>query len=167
MDAVSAIERDPQIVRRRRILFAGGGLILLILIAVALVPLLAKDTPPKRSAPPKQAVILARIAMKPVGAQTGKGLAEVIRRGQQQSIRVLAARLPQSKRGEVYGLFLAGGREPQRLIGSAVVGAQRIFIGEAKVGIGELEQHRRIELRRATTGKIPKETIVLRGKIPR
>lgn len=167
MEAAAEVKRDPVIARRRRILFFGAGLILLCLIVVVALPLVRSDKKPARAAPPKQAVILARIDMRPVGNNAGKGLAEVIRRGQQQSLRVLAARLAPSKKGEVYGLFLAGGNGGEKLLGSAVVGSQRIFVGEAKVGIHELESFKRIELRRATTGDDPTETIVLRGRVPR
>lgn len=165
MEAATTPTRDPAIARRRRILFFGAAAILLALVAVAVVPLLQHDKKPVRVKPPQSAVILARVELKPVGGGQAKGLAEILRRGQDQSIRVLATKLPPSREGEVYGLFLAGGA-PQRLLGSAVVGSQRIFVGEAKVGIGELEKFKRIELRRATTGQDPKETIVLRGKIP-
>lgn len=166
MEAASSTTRDPVIARRRRILFAVGGLVLLCVTIVAVTPLLKSDKKAKTVQPPKQAVILARVELRPVGGANGKGLAEVIRRGGQQSVRVLAARIAPSKDGEVYGLFLTNGAK-QKLLGSALVGSQRIFVGESKVGIHELEQFKRIELRRATTGANPKETVILRGRIPR
>ncbi len=159
--------RDPAIAKRRRILYS-VALIALVAIAVfALGPLSGSETKPKKQPKVETPVILARIELKPVGRSAASGLAEVLRRGDRQSLRVLATKLTPNKKDEAYQLVLAGGDAPERLLGTAIVGKERLFVGEAKIGIDELERHRTVQLRRVTRGENPTATTVLRGRIPR
>lgn len=159
--------RDPAIARRRRVLYA-VALVALVGIAVfALGPLSGEKKKTSKQAKVVTPVILARIELKPVGGSSASGLAEVLRRGSGQSLRVLATKLTPNKKDEAYQLVLAGGAAPERLLGTAIVGAERLFVGEAKIGIDELERHRTIQLRRVTRGPDATAETVLRGRIPR
>ncbi len=160
-------ERDPAIAKRRRILYSVALIALVAIAVVALGPLSGSETKPKKQPKVVTPVILARIELKPVGRSSASGLAEVLRRGTRQSLRVLATKLAPNKQDEAYQLVLAGGKAPERLLGTAIVGKERLFVGEAKIGIDELERHRTVQLRRVTRGANPTATTVLRGRIPR
>jgi hypothetical protein len=162
------VPRDSSIRRRRQILYTAALLVLGVLVAVAILPGLKSDKPKTSTVPPKTPVILARINLKSVAGQTGSGVAELLRRGSTNSLRVLAIKLPPNKTDdEAYQLVLAGKSSSERLLGTAIVGKQGVFVGEAKLGIDELERYRRIELRRVTRGSNPTAENVLRGRIPR
>lgn len=156
--------RDPAIARRRRILYAATLMALIAIAAVAIVGLLDQPKPRKPRRPPVTPVILARVELKPVRRASGSGIAEILRRGDQQSLRVLATGLRPSGRDRIYQLVLAGG-SADRLLGSAVVGAPRIFVGESKLELKELQRHRFIELRLSSSAD--QSETVLRGRIPR
>lgn len=159
--------RDPAIVRRRRILIAAAGMIILLLGAAALLPLLKDDAKPATTKAPEKPVIVARIQMKATkNATKAHGLGELIHRGDSESLRVLVSGLRANKKNEAYQLVLAGGKNPEKLLGTAVVGDQGIFVGEAAVGFDELKQYRRLQLRRVTRGEHPTAVLVATGKIP-
>ncbi|MBJ7457655.1 MAG: hypothetical protein JHD02_00560 [Thermoleophilaceae bacterium] len=159
--------RDPSVRKRRLVLYSAAGLAILLVAAFAGRTLLAGDDkpapPPKVVAP----VIVERIQMKPVGGSRARGLAEVLRRGNDESVRVLAAQLKPSAENQVYRLLLTGGPPEDKLLGNSAVGTERIFVGEAKVTVDELHSYKRIEIRAVTNGAPPSEKTVLRGKIPR
>lgn len=158
--------RDPHLARRRYVLYGASSIALLLILALAVVPRLQTNSAPKPKMAPTKPVILARVDLKAVGTGRQSGLAEILRRGREQSLRFLAVGLRPNRRGEAYQLVLAGG-SGERLLGTAVVGRQRVFVGEAKVGINEIERHRRVELRRVTRGPDARATLVLRGRLPR
>lgn len=160
-------ERDPAIAKRRRILYAITAVVAVVIAAVAVTPLLKDDTPKKKRVVTPTPVIVARIDLKPVRGASGGGLAEVLRRNERESLRVLAAKLTPNKEDQAYQLVLTGGNAKEKLLGTAVVGQQRIFVGESKIGIDELEEHRRIELQRVDKDPSVPRVTVLRGKIPR
>lgn len=166
-EQAETIARDPNLARRRRILYAAALIGLLLVAAVAARPLFTSDSKPKHAAPVVTPVIVARIEMKPVGSSSSRGLAEVLRRGQAESIRVLATKLTPSKKNAAYQLVLTGGKGDFKLLGTAVVGDQGIFVGESKTDIDEIEEFKRIELRRVTAEPDATEKTVLRGKVPR
>lgn len=153
--------------RRRRLLYAAAGLALLLVGVVALLTLLRSgdDTPDDKRPQLATPVILTRVKLTPPDGGQARGLAELLRREEKESLRVLATRLKPSAKDNWYQLQLAGGKAPARLLGSAVVGDQRVFVGESKLAISELERHTRVELRRVT--RSGGDTLVLRGRIPR
>lgn len=162
-----AEQHDATLARRRRILYAAAAIGLLIVAAIAALPLLQADkTKTKRTVPVKTPVILARIEMRPVGRSGARGLGEVIRRGREQSLRVIAGKLRPNAKDEAYQLVLTGGTGGFKLLGTAVVGDQRLFVGESKTSIEQLEGFKRLELRRVTAGVDGTEHTVLRGRIP-
>lgn len=158
---------DAKTTRRRRlILYCVSGLALAVVVALAIAPTL-KQKPKERKVTTPTPVILARIQLKPVGGSAGRGLAEIIRRDANQSMRVLAARLKPNREGGSYALMLSGGKADERRLGGAVVGDERIFVGEAKVTIEELERHKWVELRRVEAANRGEGVTVLRGRVPR
>lgn len=160
-------ERDPAITRRRRILFASAGLVILLLGAVALIPLLKTGSRTASQKTPEKPVIVARIQMKPTkNAKKAHGLGELIHRGKTESLRVLVSGLRANKKNEAYQLVLAGGKDPEKLLGTVVVGQQGIFVGESPIGFDQLRQYRRLQLRRVTRGSNPTAVLVATGKIP-
>ncbi|MGK2877692.1 MAG: hypothetical protein ACSLFF_03810 [Solirubrobacterales bacterium] len=158
---------DPNIRKRRLVLYSAACLAILLVALFAARSLLAGDDKPK--APPKVVtpVIVERIQMKPVGGSRARGLAEVLRRGDAESVRVLAARLKPTTDRQIYQLLLTGGAPEDKLLGNSAVGSERIFVGEATVTVEALHKYRRIEIRVVTNGAPPSEEAVLRGKIPR
>jgi hypothetical protein len=159
--------RDPAIARRRTILFSVGAMAVLLLAVVALIPLLKADPKPKTVKPPEKPVIVARIEMKATkNAKKAHGLGELIHRGDVESLRVLVSGLPANRKNEAYQLMLAGGENPEKLLGTVVVGDQGIFVGEAKVGFEELKQFKRLQLRRVTRGDNPTAELVSTGRVP-
>jgi hypothetical protein len=163
----SRVDRDA-IRRRRRWLYAFTALALIAVCAFGAMQLLqgdpAKEAEKKRMKPP---VIVERFELNPVRGQSGRGLAELVRRESGDGLRVLAANLKPNLDNEVYQLLLAGGQSEPKLLGNEVVGQQKTFVGEAKVSAAELHQYRRIELRRVGRGNPPVTKLVLRGSIPR
>jgi hypothetical protein len=159
--------RDPDIRRRRLVLYACASIALLVIAGFAARSLFQGDDKPKDAPKVIAPVIIERIELKPVRGASGRGLAEVLRRGQAESVRVLAAELKPSTDKQIYQLVLAGGAGEDKLLGNSVVGAERIFVGEARLPVETLNQYRRIELRLITNGAPPSEKTVLRGKIPR
>lgn len=159
---------DVQIRRRRMMLYVGALLALAVVGVVAVKSLASGDSNqqrmPVRMAPP---LIVERIPLKPVRESASRGLAEVLRRGQADSLRVLATRLEPTTRLQVYQLVLAGGRAPEQLLGNEAVGDTGVFVGEARIEIPLLRTHRRVELRLVTNGAKPKQQTILRGAIPR
>lgn len=159
--------RDPDIRKRRLVLYAAAALALILIAGFAGRTLFSGDDKPKAAPKVLTPVIIERIQLKPVGGTSGRGLAEVLRRGDAESMRVLAARLKPSTEKQVYQLVLTGGQPEDKLLGGSAVGAERIFVGEAKLTVQELHKYRRVELRVITNGAPPTEKTVLRGKIPR
>jgi hypothetical protein len=160
--------RDKSIARRRRLLYAAAFVGFLLVAAVAARSIFSGDdkdtkTPVKLTAP----VIVERIQLKPVGSSSGRGLAEVLRRGNAESLRVLVAELKPTANGQIYQLVLTGGPKDEKLLGNEAVGKQKIFVGEAKLPLETLHSYRRIELRLVTNGDPPDEALIVRGKIPR
>jgi hypothetical protein len=153
--------------RRRQILYACLAAAVLLVAAFTLPALLKSE--PKPAAPVKlvRPVIVERVKLKPVGDERGRGLAELLRRGTAQSVRVLAARLTPVGRNQVYRLYLSGGPAPERLLGGEAVGPEGIFVGEAAVPLAEVRRHRVIELRRVTTSTRVRSEVILRGAIAR
>lgn len=158
---------DPDIRKRRLALYAAAGVAILLVAGFAARSLFSGDDKPRTAPKVQTPVIIERIQMKPVGSANGRGLAEVLRRGETQSLRVLAARLKPATDKQVYQLVLTGGSADEKVLGNEVVGAERLFVGESKVSVATLHQHRRIELRLITNGAPPSEKTVLRGSIPR
>jgi hypothetical protein len=159
---------DPDIRRRRAILYSVAAVVLAVLVAFAILPRGKGDEKPKNTEPPRAAVILERIKLKAVDDSKSSGIAELLRRGEKRSLRVLAVKLkPNKGDDEAYQLVLTGGEAEEKLLGNAIVGTPRVFVGESKLKDGELERYRRIELRRVTRGPSPSATTVLRGKISR
>lgn len=159
--------RDPDIRKRRLMLYAAALLALLLIGGFAARTLISGEDKPKPAATVLTPVIIERIQLKPVGGGSGRGLAEVLRRGEAESMRVLAARLKPSTDKQIYQLLLTGGQAEDKLLGNSSVGPERIFVGEAKLSVAELHKYRRVELRLITNGAPPSEKTVLRGKIPR
>jgi hypothetical protein len=159
--------RDPDIRKRRLVLYLAAALALLLIAGFAGRTLLEAEDRPKAAPKVLTPVIIERIQLKPVGGASGRGLAEVLRRGDAESMRVLAARLKPSTEQQVYQLLLTGGQPEEKLLGNSAVGSERIFVGEAKLTVAELHKYRRVELRLITNGAPPTEKTVLRGKIPR
>lgn len=159
--------RDPEIRKRRMMLYSAAALALLLVAGFAGRTLFTGDDKPKPAAKVLTPVIIERIRLKPVGGSSGRGLAEVLRRGNAESMRVLAARLKPSTDKQTYQLILTGGQPEDRLLGNSVVGTERIFVGEAKLTVKELHKYRRVELRLITNGAPPSEKTVLRGSVPR
>ena len=159
--------RDPNIRKRRLVLYSAAALALLLIAGFAGRTLLSGDDKPKAAPKVLTPVIIERIQLKPVRGGSGRGLAEVLRRGDAESMRVLAARLKPSTEKQIYQLLLTGGQPEDKLLGNSVVGAERIFVGEAKLTVAELHKYRRVELRLITNGAPPTEKTVLRGHIPR
>lgn len=163
---------DPDItrraIRRRRAVLYAAAALALVVIAVVAVRGLSPDEPkvrtPVRMAPP---VIVERIRLKAVDGSKAHGLVEVLRRGQNNSLRILATGLKPNRRTDVHQLVLRGGSAPEQLLGSQNVGQQGVFVGEARISLNELRRHRRIELRLVRGGTPPREKTVLRGRIPR
>jgi hypothetical protein len=154
--------------KRRRLLYAAAAVALVLIAVVAAQSLFSgedKETtkPVKLAAP----VIVERIQMKPVGSASGHGLAEVLRRGDAESLRVLAAELKPSGQGEIYQLVLKAKGKEEKLLGNEAVGKQKIFVGEAKLPLSTLHDYSTIELRLISNGDPPKQTPILRGTIPR
>jgi hypothetical protein len=158
--------RNPAVARRRRILYGAAAIVLIAAVAFAVFPLIKPQKRAKATNPAVRPLIVARIKLRPVGSGRQSGLAEILRRRDSQSLRVMAVALRPNKEDEAYQLVLAGGADEQ-LLGTEVVGRQRIFVGETKVTAGDLQRHRRIELRRVTRGPGAKATLVLRGRLPR
>jgi hypothetical protein len=159
--------RDPAIRRRRILLYSAAVLAMLVVAAFAARSLFSGSDKQKPAPKVLTPVILERIQLKPLGGAGGRGLAEVLRRGQAESLRVLAARLKPSSDKQVYQLVLTGGAADEKLLGNEVVGAERIFVGESKVSVSTLHSYSRIELRLITNGAPPSEKTILRGTIPR
>jgi hypothetical protein len=162
----TAEQREPDIRRRRVVLYSCAALALLLIAGFAARTLFTGDDKPIAAPKVIAPVIIERIEMKPVRGASGRGLAEVLRRGQAESVRVLAAELKPSTDKQIYQLVLAGGPGDDKLLGNSVVGAERIFVGEAKLPVETLNKYKRIELRLITNGAPPSEKTVLRGKIP-
>ncbi|MBJ7354967.1 MAG: hypothetical protein JHC98_09090 [Thermoleophilaceae bacterium] len=160
-------QRDPEIRRRRLVLYACAALALLVIAGFAARTLFKGEDKPTAAPKVVAPVIIERIQMKPVRGANGRGLAEVLRRGSAQSVRVLAAELKPSTDKQVYQLVLADGPGDEKLLGNSAVGEEKIFVGEAKVSLQTLNQYKRIELRLITNGAPPTEKTILRGKIPR
>lgn len=159
--------RDPDIRKRRLVLYSAAVLALLLIAGFAGRTLFSGDDKPKVTPKVLTPVIIERIQLKPVGGASGRGLVEVLRRGEAESMRVLAARLKPSSEKQVYQLLLTGGQPEDKVLGNSVVGTERIFVGEAKVTVAELHKYKRVELRLITNGAPPSQKTVLRGKIPR
>lgn len=159
-------ERDPAIRRRRRVLYAGGAVGLLLVAAVAAASLI--DSKPKPAAAPKLTapVIVARIQMRPVSGGSARGLGEILRRGDGESLRVLIARLKASRGSQFYQLILAGGDADERVLGNQKVSSEGVFVGETKITLEELQRHGRLELRLVKPGPPVVQRTVVRGKIP-
>lgn len=156
------------VARRRAILYSLGALLLLGIVVYAVTGISASgDDKPKAKAPTATPVIVGRIQLKAVKGESGSGLAELLNRNDQESLRVIASKLPPNQKDEAYQLVLAGGKDGERMLGNAVVGKARVFVGEAKLGFAELERYKRVELRRVTRGENPTAELVLRGRIPR
>ena len=158
---------DPDIRKRRMLLYIAAGLGVLLVAGFAAQSLFSGDDNPKPAPKVVTPVILERIQMKPVGGASGRGLAEVLRRGDAESLRVLAARLKPATEKQVYQLLLTGGTAEDKVLGNQVVGTEGIFVGESKVSVSTLHQYKRLELRLITNGAPPSEKTVLRGSIPR
>lgn len=163
----SAALRDPHIQGRRRILYVAAVAASLVVAGVAASSLLKSDNKPKPAPKTVTPVIVARVPLKPVGGASGRGLAEILRRGPAQSMRVLAAKLTPTTDKQFYQLVLTGGGAEERVLGNEQVGKQSVFVGESKIALAELQKHRYIVLRRVTNGAPVKQTTVLRGKIPK
>lgn len=159
-------ERPEGLRRRRLILYAATLLALLLVLGYGAVTLLGGSSGDEATAPPPP-LIVERIRMNPVGRSRARGLAELLRRNQGESMRVIAAPLRPTKRHEVYQLLLVGGSGGERLLGNVAVGSGGMFIGEAKIGSSELRRHRRLEIRLTSTAREGSERVLLRGKIPR
>jgi len=159
-------QRDPSIRRRRRILYAAAVVGSLLIAAVAASSLLKGSDKPKQAPKTVTPVIVARVPMKPVKGAQGRGLAEILRRAGRESVRVLAARLAPTTEKQFYQLVLTGGAAEERVLGNAQVGEQRIFVGESKISLAEMQKHKYIDLRRVTNGAPVKQTTILRGRIP-
>ncbi len=159
--------RDPDIRKRRLVLYSAAFLAILLIAGSAGRTLISGDDKPKAAPKVLTPVIIERIQLRPVGGSSGRGLAEVLRRGDAESMRVLAARLKPSTDRQIYQLLLTGGQPENKLLGNSVVGSERIFVGEAKLTVAELQKYRRVELRVITNGAPPSEKTVLRGAIPR
>jgi len=159
--------RDPDIRKRRLVLYSAAALALVLIAGFAGRTLLSGDDKPKPAPKVLTPVIIERIQLKPVRGASGRGLAEVLRRGSAESMRVLAARVKPSTEKQIYQLLLTGGQPEDKLLGNSAVGSERIFVGEAKLTVAELHKYRRVELRLVTNGEPPSEKTVLRGKIPR
>lgn len=160
-------QRDPDIRKRRLVLYACAVVALLVIAVFAARTLFEGDEKPAAAPKVIAPVIIERIQMKPVRGASGQGLAEVLRRGDAESMRVLAAELKPSTDKQVYQLLLAGGPSEDKLLGNSAVGQEKIFVGEAKLPLKTLNQYKRIELRLITNGAPPTEKTILRGKIPR
>ncbi|MFT4048399.1 MAG: hypothetical protein QM648_01015 [Solirubrobacterales bacterium] len=165
--AMQNAARNPELARRRRILYGAAALGLLIVAVIAARPLFTSDAKPKKAAPVVTPVIVARVKMKPVDGSSSRGLAEVLRRGQAESVRVIATKLRPSAKNEAYQADLVGGTGEFKLLGTVIVGDEGIFVGESKTSIDELEQFKYIELRRVTAEPNATEKTILRGRIPR
>jgi hypothetical protein len=167
-EETSTPQRDPSIRRRRLILYTGAAAALILVAGVAAISLFGgkdeKSKPPAKLAAP---LIVERIQLKPVGGSSGRGLAEVLRRGDAESLRVLAAQLKPSEDKQVYQLVLAGGPGGEKLLGNEAVGKQKIFVGESKVSLATFRQYKRVEIRLVTNADPPRVKTVLRGTIPR
>jgi hypothetical protein len=166
----SAIAPDrAAIKRRRRWLFLFAGLALIAVAGFAALQLFGKDNKNKDAttngvpAP----LILERFDLKPVGGQSGRGLAELVHRPGGDGLRVLAAKLRPTLDGQVYQLLLSGGTSPPKLLGNEKVNSNKTFVGEAKVSAEELHKYTSIVLNRVTTGSPPISRGVLKGSIPR
>jgi hypothetical protein len=159
--------RDPDIRKRRMLLYSAAVLALLLIAGFAGRSLLSGDDKPKTAPKVLTPVIIERIQLKPVRGADGRGLAEVLRRGEAESMRVLAAQLKPATDKQLYQLYLAGGQSEEKLLGNGAVGEEGIFVGEAKVTVETLHKYRRVELRVVTNGAPPEQELVLRGKIPR
>ncbi|MGH2959767.1 MAG: hypothetical protein ACRDKE_09190 [Solirubrobacterales bacterium] len=159
--------RDPDIRKRRLMLYSAAFLAILLIAGFAGRTLFSGDDKPKAAPKVLTPVIIERIELKPVGGAAARGLAEVLRRGEAESMRVLAARLKPSTEKQIYQLLLTGGQGEDKLLGNSVVGKERIFVGEAKLPVAELHKYRRVEIRLITNGAPPTQKTVLRGKIPR
>ncbi|MBI2691930.1 MAG: hypothetical protein HYX29_08315 [Solirubrobacterales bacterium] len=159
--------RDPDVRKRRLVLYAAALLALLLVAGFAGRTLLSGDDNPEVVPKVLTPVIIERIQLKPIGGSSGRGLAEVLRRGSAESMRVLAARLKPSTEKQIYQLVLTGGQPEDKLLGNSAIGSERIFVGEAKLTVAELQKYRRVELRVIINGAPPSEKTVLRGTIPR
>ncbi len=161
-------QRDATLVRRRRVLYLlTAALLAALAVYGALTLELGQDDEPTVRPPVATPVIVARIKLSSVAGQRGRGLGELINRNDKESLRVLASRLRPNREGEAYQLVLAGGPDGERMLGNAVVGDARVFVGEAELSFDQLERYKRVELRRVTAGERPTAELVLRGKIPR
>jgi hypothetical protein len=158
---------QPDIRKRRQVLYVATAIGVLLVAVFAARSLFSGDDKPKTAPKVITPVIIERIELKPVDGASGRGLAEVLRRGEAESLRVLTAKLKPSNDKQIYQLVLTGGTSDEKLLGNEAVGADGIFVGEAKVSIATLHQYKRIEIKRITNGAPPKETTVLRGSIPR
>jgi hypothetical protein len=169
MTAESSAEpiQQPDIRKRRRVLYIAAAIGILLVAAFAARSLFSGDDKPKAAPKVLTPVIIERIQLKPVKGASGRGLAEVLRRGEAESLRVLTAKLKPSNDKQIYQLVLAGGAAYEKLLGNEAVGAEGIFVGEAKVSVSTLHQYKRIEVRLITNGAPPTEKTVLRGSIPR
>lgn len=162
----STSDRDPAIRRRRRVLYVAAAIALVLIAAVAAKSLI--DGGPKPQVAPKLTapVIVARIEMRPTSTGRARGLGEILRRGDAESLRVLIARLKPSTGNRFYQLVLAGGSADERVLGSQKVGSEGVFVGETSITLEELQRHKRLELRQIKPGPPVAQRTILRGRIP-
>lgn len=161
----------PDQIRRRRALLYGFAALGVLAIAVSGVvkAIHDPDGPPSgRNADRPASVPVARIELRPIGGSTGRGLAELVRRGDDEYLRVLAVGLRPCRPGELYQLLLSGGGSHDRLLGSQSVDRKRTFLGEAKIALRDVTKYRRLEIRRVLQPEDgpPTERRVLRGIVP-
>lgn len=164
-DDQKAAEQAPDIRRRRLILYAAASLALAAVIVAGVLTLSGGTKKPAAKPKLKAPVIVERIPLKPVDGSSARGLGELVRREDKDGFRVLAVQLkPSSGDNQAYQLVLTGG-EPEKLLGTEVVGKDGAFVGESPVSATELHSFKRVELRRVTRKPETAKT-VLRGKIP-
>lgn len=157
---------QPNVRRRRLILYAAALAALLVVAAFGASTLLSGGDDEPKKARLATPLIVERFELKPVAGASGRGIAELLTRPTGTGLRVLAQDLKRSSAKQVYQLVLAGGTAGEKLLGNEVVGRTGLFVGEAKVSVDELHQHKRIELRLITQGDPPTEKTILRGSIP-
>ncbi|MGH2906615.1 MAG: hypothetical protein ACRDKI_07575 [Solirubrobacterales bacterium] len=156
-----------EVKRRRRILYGFAIAVVVAIGGVALFSLLNRDDSNKKNQVAAPPLILERFVLLPAPGQSGRGLAELVKRDKNDGLRVLAVKLEPSLDEEVYQLLLVGGHSKPKLLGNEVVGPNGGFIGEAKISPETLHSYRRIELRRVGQGNPPPNKLVLRAAIPR
>lgn len=163
-DEQVAENQAPDIRRRRLILYAAASVGLAAVIVAGVLTLSGGTKKPTAKPKLKAPVIVERIPLKPVDGSSARGLGELVRRESKDGFRVLAVQLKPSGDNQAYQLVLTGG-EPEKLLGTEVVGKDGAFVGEAPVSAGELHSFKRVELRRVSRDPETAKT-VLRGKIP-